>query len=383
MRLTPGGRVSYPGVCLFSDISEPIADTTYFYLLRPTSWSFQLRQTSEQAPDTSTHHLASTERQLLIDSRKYASENRWVSWWHLLSTITLLSVLVGVIFFSTGLWLRSACSLLIALTLVRLFIIYHDFLHQAIFKDSPIAAAVLKFYGHLMLTPPEVWKRSHDHHHRHNSKMFGASIGSFPIMTISNYLAATRAERLEYRLARSPWVIVFGYLTVFLFGMCIYPLLCDFKKNVLVLGTLVLHFGLIALGIYLVGWQFTCFAFVFPTWLAMVFGSYLFYIQHNFPSAQILSANDWSYADAALISSSYLETGVVLRWFTGNIGFHHVHHLNAKIPFYRLPEAMSGLVGLQTPGRTSFALKDIISCLKLKLWDSDRNEFVTFAAVAS
>lgn len=296
--------------------------------------------------------------------------------------MVLLISLVGCISFTSGIWLRSACSFLIALTFVRLFIIYHDFLHQAIFKGSSLASAILKLYGHLMLTPPEVWKRSHDHHHRHNSKMFGASIGSFPIMTTANYQSATMLQKFEYRLARSPMVILFGYFTVFLFGMCIYPLICDFKKNLRVLGTLLLHFGVIAAGIYWLGWQFTLFAFVIPTWLAMVVGSYLFYVQHNFPSAKVLMGDEWTYADAALISSSYLETGMVLGWFTGNIGYHHVHHLNAKIPFYRLPEAMAGLSGLQTPGRTSFALRDIVGCLKLKLWDPERNEFVSFAAAS-
>ncbi len=197
---------------------------------------------SVQDLDSSTAEAASKERQLLIDSRRYAHENRWISWWHLLSTSALLLGLVACVGFTTGVWLRSACSLLIALTLVRMFIIYHDFLHQAIFKDSLIAAVVLNFYGHLMLTPPTVWKRSHDHHHRHNSKMFGASIGSFPIMTTSTYEAASALERWEYRVARSPWIIVCGYLTVFLFGMCIQPLLCDFRKNVRVLA----HWGCIS-----------------------------------------------------------------------------------------------------------------------------------------
>lgn len=338
---------------------------------------------SVYAPETSHDHTHPHERQLLIDSRLYARETRWVSWWHLVTTLTLLVGLVGLVAWIPSVWLGLAASVLIALTFVRLFIIYHDFLHQAIFKGSSVAAGILNLYGHLMLTPPAVWKRSHDHHHRHNSKFFGASIGSFPIMTKANYQAATGLQRFEYRLSRSPLVILLGYLTVFLYGMCIYPLLCDFKKNVGVLGTLLLHFGLIAVGGLVCGWQFTCFAFVLPTWLAMIAGAYLFYVQHNFPDARILSEGDWSYGEAALLSSSYLETGRLLGWFTGNIGYHHVHHLNAKIPFYRLPEAMAGLVGLQTPGRTSLALGDIVGCLKLKLWDPERNEFVSFAAVAS
>lgn len=264
-----------------------------------------------------------------------------------------------------------------------MFILYHDFLHQSIFKDSWVATFILHVYGNLMLTPPGVWKRSHDHHHRHNSKIFGASIGSFPIMTTTTYLSSTSSQQLEYRIARSPWVIVFGYVTVFLFGMCVHPLLCDFRKNLSALGAIGLHFGLSGLLIMLGGWSFAAFAFLIPTWIAMLSGAYLFYIQHNFPEAKIADQQDWAYVDAALSASSYLETGMVMRWFTGNIGYHHVHHLNAKIPFYRLPEAMKGLVGLQNPGRTSLSIRDISGCLRLKLWDSDLRQFVTFAAATA
>lgn len=323
------------------------------------------------------------DRQLLIDSRRYAKEIRWKSWWHLCSTLAVLLILLVVVACRTEIVFRAACSVVIALTLIRMFILYHDFLHQTIFKQSIVAGSILKVYGHLMLTPPAVWKRSHDHHHRHNSKIFGASIGSFPVMTKTSYLSATAAEQLEYRIARSPWVIVFGYFTVFLFGMCIFPLVCDFKRNVHVLGTILLHFGTLALAILVGGWGFAIFAFIVPVTLAMLMGAYLFYVQHNFPEAMVRSAKDWSYSDAALSASSYLETGIVMRWFTGNIGFHHVHHLNAKIPFYRLPEAMQGLAGLQMPGRTSLAIKDIAACLGLKLWDSEQRRFVSFPAMIS
>jgi omega-6 fatty acid desaturase (delta-12 desaturase) len=111
----------------------------------------------------------------------------------------------------------------------------------------------------------------------------------------------------------------------------------------------------------------------------MLLGAYLFYIQHNFPEAKVRSPENWTYSDAALSASSYLEMGIVMRWFTGNIGYHHVHHLNARIPFYRLPEAMAGLKGLQEPGRTTLSLRDIASCLRLKIWDAELGKFTPFA----
>jgi len=320
------------------------------------------------------------DRQLLIDSRAYAHEVRWKSWWHLISSLALLFSLAFVAAYAGSIWIRGLSSLLIGLTLVRVFTIYHDYQHQTVFRGSRLAGGILWIYGCLMLTPPTVWKRSHDHHHRHNSKMFGASIGSFPIMTTEAYRAATLMQRLEYRIARSPWIIVLGYVTVFLMGMCVRPLLMDFRRHWDSLASVVIHFGFILVGILTIGWSSTFFVFLLPTWLAMAVGAYLFYIQHNFPAAKIRRCGQWTYTDAALESSSYLEVGRVLNWFTGNIGYHHVHHLNAKIPFYRLPEAMAGLPALQTPARTSLKLREIVNCLQLKLWDVERDQFVSFRA---
>jgi omega-6 fatty acid desaturase (delta-12 desaturase) len=86
----------------------------------------------------------------------------------------------------------------------------------------------------------------------------------------------------------------------------------------------------------------------------------------------------WSYTRAALESSSYMEMGAVMNFFTGNIGYHHVHHLNPAIPFYRLPEAMAALPALQSPGRTSLRLHDVVTCLRLKLWDPSSGHMVGY-----
>ena len=318
------------------------------------------------------------DRQLLIDSRQFASEQRWLSWWHLWSTLAVLCVTALVAALAEPLWLRLLASLVTGLTLVRVFIVYHDYQHHAVLKGSPLATAVLSLYGYVMLTPPSVWKRSHDHHHRHNSKLFGASIGSFPIMTTDNYQAATPRERLEYRIARSPMIIVLGYLSVFMFGMCVRPLLMDPRRHLDAIASLVVHFGLVAGLVMWDGWLTAGLAFVLPACVASAAGAYLFYIQHNFPGAKIRRCEEWSYTKAALKSSSFLELGPILHWFTGNIGYHHVHHLNAKIPFYRLPEAMAGLEPLQAPTRVSLRLADIIACLRLKLWDTRLDRFVSF-----
>jgi omega-6 fatty acid desaturase (delta-12 desaturase) len=115
-----------------------------------------------------------------------------------------------------------------------------------------------------------------------------------------------------------------------------------------------------------------------PLVLATGLGSYLFYAQHNFPGAQFQDEDSMDFVTAALTTSSYIPMNPVLRWFTGNIGYHHVHHLNAHIPFYRLPEAMAHLPELQTPGVTSLNPVSIYRCLRLKLWDPQKQRMVGY-----
>jgi acyl-lipid omega-6 desaturase (Delta-12 desaturase) len=323
--------------------------------------------------------IKARDRELLIASKKFASEKLGWSWWHFASTLTALLLCASIAALGNMTWLRALGSLLTGLLLVRFFILYHDYQHQSFLKDSRFAGFIMAIYGYLMLTPPSVWRRTHDHHHRHNSKMFGASIGSFPILTTTTYRTATWLEKLEYHISRNPLVIICGYFTVFMLGMSLRPLFIDFKRHWDALLALGVHFGFIASCVFLSDWFTTALLFLIPTWIATTVGSYLFYAQHNFPGAKIRRCDQWTYTQAALQSSSFLEMGRVMHWLTGNIGYHHVHHLNAKIPFYRLPEAMKSLPELQSPTRTSFRIRDIINCLRLKLWDDTLDQFVTFS----
>jgi acyl-lipid omega-6 desaturase (Delta-12 desaturase) len=130
----------------------------------------------------------------------------------------------------------------------------------------------------------------------------------------------------------------------------------------------------------LVGWflgPLAAFAgVVLPLFVATGTGSYLFYAQHNFPTCELRGRDTWTYHHAALRASSMFDMPLWMHWFTGNIGYHHVHHLNHKIPFYRLPEAMAAIPELQTPGRTTWWPSDVAACLNLKLWDTEKNRLV-------
>jgi acyl-lipid omega-6 desaturase (Delta-12 desaturase) len=177
---------------------------------------------------------------------------------------------------------------------------------------------------------------------------------------------------------RHPLTIALGYFTIFAYGMCLSPFLRAPKKHWDAAMALLLHVLVSAFVIWHEGVAAWFFVFFLPLAVAMASGAYLFYAQHNFPDIHVQGRHEWSYGKAALESSSYMEMGPVMRWFTGNIGYHHVHHLNSMIPFYRLPEVMAAIPELQDPGKTSLHPRDIAACFRLKLWDAERGEMVGY-----
>jgi len=118
---------------------------------------------------------------------------------------------------------------------------------------------------------------------------------------------------------------------------------------------------------------------VIPFFMTGALGSYLFYVQHNFVGVTFKENKDWSYDYAALASSSYIRMSRVMHWFTGNIGYHHIHHINSRIPFYRLPEAMKKIPEMQDVTATTLKVKDIIACLRLKVWDTEKKKMISIA----
>lgn len=234
-------------------------------------------------------------------------------------------------------------------------------------------------FGLVTLSPPSVWKRSHNHHHKNNAKLYGASIGSYPVMTTKDYAEAPFFRRLQYRLARHPLFIGLGYVTVFFLGMCIRPLFLNPKRHWDAVFAVIVH-ATIYVGLAMTNNSHNIiFVMVIPMAVASGMGSYLFYAQHNFPAVELKIGRDWSHVQAALKSSSYIRMSRLFHWFTANIGYHHIHHLNHNIPFYKLPKAMAAIKELKNPGMTSLLPWDVYKCLRLKLWDVERNKLVTFA----
>lgn len=301
-------------------------------------------------------------------TKAYAKDYFWKSWWCILSTTFFVAAASLGTFPALPIPLRIVCSILTGLLMVRLFVIYHDQQHRAILPRSGLAELFMRLFGIGVLCPSSIWRCSHDHHHAHNSKLRGAYIGSYPIMTKEQYQKSSAGERFKYLFMRHPLTIAFGYVSVFLFGMVILPFITSPRKHYDCLLALVLHVALGALLVMVFGWWTMVLVLIVPLFIASALGSYLFYAQHNFPSVTFKDKAGWTYEGAALESSSYLKTNPVLAWFTANIGYHHIHHLNHRVPFYRLPEVFRAIPELRQAKTTTLHPLEILRCLRLKVW---------------
>ena len=315
-------------------------------------------------------------KELILATKPYAKEIRSKSWFYTISTLLLLMADMALVLFAPYLAVRIICSVLQGLLMVRMFIIYHDYEHHAILHKSKLARIIMPIYGAYVLNPASIWKRSHDHHHKHNSKLFASSIGSYFIVTKARFMSMSKAEQRTYLASRHPLIIIFGYFFIFMIGMCVMSFMRNPRKHYDSLLALIAHFTIAFVLVYFLGWQAWLLAMFIPFMISSAMGAYLFYAQHNFPGVEFSDNGTWAYEKAALESSSFMDTNPIMHWFTGNIGYHHIHHLNSRIPFYRLPEVMKAIPELQKVKTTSLSIKDVLACLRLKVWDHDARKMI-------
>lgn len=321
-------------------------------------------------------------KELILATRAFAQDDSSKSWFAVLSTGALLLANIVAIFLLPHWALKLTASILMGLLMVRMFVIYHDHQHHAILPNSKAAKRLMKVWGILAMTPNSIWQHSHNHHHNHNSKLRSTHIGSFPVMTTERYRKSSSKERIQYLIMRHPLTILSGYFTVFVFGMCIVPMMDNIKAHRDSLFALILHVLLYAVLLPTVGLANTFFVLFLPLFIAGAIGSYLFYAQHNFPQVTFIEKEGWSYEGAALESSSFCKMGPFMNYMTANIGYHHIHHLNSKIPFYRLPEVYAEMPELQNPRSTSLNPMEILRCLSLKVWDVKKQKLISLKEAA-
>ncbi|MBU9722856.1 MULTISPECIES: fatty acid desaturase [Bacillaceae] len=278
---------------------------------------------------------------------------------------------------SVSYWLTLPLLVITAGFVVRTFIIFHDCCHQSFFKNRKANDILGTITGIITLVPYQQWKNSHNIHHASSSNLDKRGTGDMWIMTVDEYMEASIWKKIAYRFYRNPFVmLVLGPVAVFLIQ---YRFNVKGAKRKEKINTHVTNLGIV--GLYagltvLIGWE----AFLMiqgPVLLVSgMLGIWLFYVQHQFEETYFEHDEEWSYVQAAVDGSSYYKLPKVLQWVTGNIGFHHVHHLSPRVPNYNLEKAHNATPPLQKA--TTITVKTSLKSLNFRLWDEDRKEFISF-----
>jgi acyl-lipid omega-6 desaturase (Delta-12 desaturase) len=278
-----------------------------------------------------------------------------------------------------GYWVCLLLAVPAAGFLVRLFMIQHDCGHGAFFDNRQANDWVGRVVGVLTLTPYDFWRRTHAVHHATSGNLDRRGIGDIDTLTVQEYLSRTPLGRFRYRVYRHP-VVMFGVGPAYLFAVQHrvpvglmragwQPWLSTMATNVAI-GTIV------ATMMWLVGVVPFLLVHLPIMLLAASIGVWLFYVQHQFEDTEWAHNAVWDRHETALHGSSYYDLPHVLRWFTANIGVHHIHHLCSKIPYYRLPLVLRDNPHLAAIGRLT--LGQSFRCVRLTLWDEGQQRLVSF-----
>ena len=318
-------------------------------------------------------------KQLRKEVAPFAKSELKASVFQLINTILPLLLIwsAGYYLLQFSPWFTVACSILASGFVIRTFIIFHDCTHGSFFKNKKANQIVGNITGLLTSFPFEKWKREHIIHHASSSNLDKRGIGDIEMLTVDEYLEKSKLSRLAYRLYRNPFVM---------FGLGpLYLVLIDNRLNSKDakrkerLNTYFHSLALLIICVSLIllfGWQAFLLVHGITLFIAGALGIWLFYIQHTYEDSYFEYNEEWDYVKAAVEGSSYYKLPKLLQWITGNIGYHHVHHLAPRVPNYNLEAAHESIPPLQSA--TTITLKTSVESIRYKLYDAKNKRFVSF-----
>lgn len=311
--------------------------------------------------------------------RPYQAPDTTRSVWQAINSFGLFFILSIAMYFSlqVGYWLTLLLAIPTAGMMVRIFIIQHDCGHGSFFKSRQANDRLGVICGIFTLTPYHQWRKSHAVHHATAGNLGKRDIHDVYTMTVHEYQQLSFWGRLRYRLYRNP-ITLFLIIPMTLF-VILYRFPSPIARRREKLGVLYNDLALIAIVLVLsllIGFRTFLLIYLPVIFIATTVGTWLFFVQHQFEDTYWANADEWDYASAALQGSSFYKLPKVLQWFTGNIGFHHIHHLSPRIPNYRLEQCFRDNPELQEV--PTLTLSSSLKTMFLSLWDEDRKKLVSF-----
>jgi len=314
---------------------------------------------------------------------RYQKSSPWRAIWQVANSMGGYVITWAFIYLSLSLsyWLTAVLVFLAAGLLMRVFIIFHDCGHGSFFQSRRANDLTGFMAGVLTFTPYQLWRWEHAQHHSAAGDLDRRGIGDIPTMTVEEYLNAPRLKRWTYRLIRNP-IVLFGVIPLLMF-LIKHRLPMAEKATARVRHSV--HWTNLAMLVMIVGMSL-----LFGVWTYLIIqigvmaitgsvGTWLFYVQHQFEDVYWERGEEWNFADAALKGSSFYKLPKVLQWFSGNIGFHHIHHLSPRIPNYNLERCHKAEPLFQKV--VPVTLLSSINTLSYRLWDEEQHKLVDYGPV--
>lgn len=312
----------------------------------------------------------------------YQKPNLQKSWWQIINTfVPYVGVWILLAYsISISLWLTAFLVILEAGLLVRLFIIFHDCGHGSFFKSPKTNRMIGMLFGILAFTPYDKWHFTHMKHHATVGNLDKRGMGDVWTMTKAEYLSSSKRKRLYYRVYRHPLAMFgIGSLYVFVIQNRFTNKWMTAKQKQNVYFTNLMLLLLTAIMGLLIGFFTFVILQLLIIYVAAIAGLWLFYLQHQYENVSWVRNEEWNYIKLALEGSSFVKFPKLLQWFSGNIGFHHIHHINPRIPNYNLPRCYSENAIFKKVKPVTFL--GSIRTLRLRLWDEKHQKLVGFAEI--
>jgi omega-6 fatty acid desaturase (delta-12 desaturase) len=362
-----------------------IAEVSKKHPKRPLYQDPQLEQRTvndEIKPAAMPEHL----KQIL---KKYRQPNAWKASWQMLNTLIPWGAawIAAWLAYDYNRWISLGLSLFLGVIMIRIFVLHHDCTHGSFFKSRRANEFWGLLMGAIVFTPFHRWRRSHNYHHAHSGDLDHRGEGYITMYTVEEYQKLTAWQKFMYRVYRHPiFMFIIGPYIQFL---VLERFTFDLPKNAHVARwgvwktNLILASVVAAVGYFggLAGLERFAFIMLPAALVCTIIGVWLFFVQHNYDQAYFKHHKDWNFAVAALEGCSFYDLPQVLHWFSGNIGFHHIHHLDSLVPNYNLQACHFENPEFQTPYRLT--LWESRKCVGLDLWDESTQRMVPLSTATA
>lgn len=316
----------------------------------------------------------------------YARPDDRKAWFQLLTTAGLFALNWVLMYRSLGgpYWVTLLLALPAVGLYTRLFIFQHDCGHGSFLSSRRANNVVGGLIGVVTLTPYHYWRRTHAIHHATSGDLDRRSFGDIRTLTVAEYLGLSSWDRFRYRLYRNPILFLsFGSFYQF-FLKHRFPF--DIPRSWGREWASVWWTNAGVAAIVVAAWQTIGIEALLLVQLPInliggIFGLWLFYVQHQFEDTYWRENPEWDFHRAGIQGSSFYDLGPLLHWFSGNIGYHHIHHLASRIPNYHLPRCFREVTELQKVTRLS--IWNSLRCARLHLWDEEAQRLIGFSGIAS